>query len=193
MGDGRPARSLSIAEEDRALWKGLQLLTSKPVLFVANVDEASAASGNEHSKRVEAKAAEEGAVSVVISAKIEAELAQLGDDEQAEYLEALGLPEPGLNRLIRAGYDLLDLHTFFTAGPKETRAWTIRKGATAPEAAGAIHTDFQRGFIRAETIAYDDYVRLGGEAGAKEAGKMRSEGRDYVVKDGDVLLFRFNA
>jgi len=191
--EGRPARHVEIAHENAKAWKGLQLLTSKPVLFVANVDEASAATGNRYSKAVEAKAVEEGAVAVAISAKIEAELALLEDDEQAEYLESLGLAEPGLNRLIRAGYDLLCLRTYFTAGPKEARAWTIPKGATAPQAAGVIHTDFERGFIRAETISYDDYVALGGEAGAREAGKMRLEGKEYVVQEGDVMEFRFNA
>ena len=191
--DGRPARKAGIAPEDLKAWKGLQLLTSKPVLFVANVDEASAATGNAYSRRVEARAKEEGAIAVVISARIESEIAQLADAEQKEFLETLGLEEPGLNRLIRAGYELLGLQTYFTAGPKEARAWTIEKGWTAPQAAGVIHTDFEKGFIRAETIAYDDYVRLGGEVGAKEAGKMRLEGKDYVVRDGDVMLFRFNA
>jgi ribosome-binding ATPase len=190
--EGRPARYADIADEDRKAWTGLQLLTSKPVLFVANVDEGSAAEGNAYSKIVEERAAKEGAVSVVISAKIESELAQLSDEEQAEYLETIGLSEPGLNRLISRGYDLLGLQTYFTAGPKEARAWTVRRGATAPQAAGVIHTDFEKGFIRAETIAFDDYVALKGEQGAKEAGKMRLEGKDYVVKDGDVMHFRFN-
>lgn len=191
--EGRPARVVAIAPEEDKAWRGLQLLTSKPVLFAANVDEASAANGNDYSRRVEEKAAEEGALAVAISAKIEAELAVLDDAEQAEYLESLGLHEPGLNRLIRAGYELLGLQTYFTVGPKEARAWTVRKGATAPQAAGVIHTDFERGFIRAETIAYKDYVALGGEVGAREAGKMRSEGKEYVVQEGDVMLFRFNA
>jgi GTP-binding protein YchF len=190
---GRPARKADIPHEDQKTWKGLQLLTSKPVLFVANVDEASAADGNAYSRAVEARAKEEGAGCVVISAKIESELAPLDDAEQKEFLSSLGLEEPGLNRLIRAGYELLGLQTYFTAGPKETRAWTIEKGWTAPQAAGVIHTDFEKGFIRAETIAYEDYVRLGGEVPAKEAGKMRLEGKDYVVRDGDVMLFRFNA
>jgi len=190
--EGRPARSVEIDEEHQKDWQGLQLLTSKPVLFVANVDEEAAADGNAHSRAVEKGAAEEGAATVVISAKIESELAQLADDEQAEYLESLGLEEPGLNRLIRTGYDLLDLQTYFTAGPKEARAWTVKRGATAPQAAGVIHTDFEQGFIRAETISYDDYVSLGGEQGAKEAGKMRLEGKDYIVQDGDVMHFRFN-
>ena len=162
------------------------------MLFVANVDENSAASGNDYARQVEARAKDEGAAAVAISAKIEAELAQLADEEQAEYLETLGLMEPGLNRLIRTGYDLLGLQTYFTAGPKEARAWTVRRGATAPQAAGVIHTDFEKGFIRAETIAFNDYVSLKGEQGAKEAGKMRLEGKDYVVKDGDVMHFRFN-
>ena len=190
--DGRPARAVDIANEEKKAWRGLQLLTAKPVLFVANVDEDAAADGNAHSRAIKARAKEEGAACVVISAKIEAELAQLSADEQAEYLESLGLTEPGLNRLIHTGYDLLDLQTFFTAGPKEARAWTVRRGATAPEAAGVIHTDFEEGFIRAETIAYDDYVAHGGEQGAKEAGKMRLEGKDYVVREGDVMHFRFN-
>lgn len=190
---GRPARRVSVTPEEERLFRGLQLLTAKPVLYVANVDEKTAATGNEYSARVEALAREEGAVSVVISAKIEAELAVLLPEERDEYLRELDLAEPGLNRLIRAGYRLLELMTFFTAGPKEARAWTIRRGTTAPKAAGVIHTDFERGFIRAETISYDDYVALGGEARAKEAGKMRLEGKDYVVRDGDVMLIRFNA
>ncbi len=190
--DGRPARAVDISDDERKDWLGLQLLTSKPVLFVANVDEAAAADGNAYSRAVEARAAEENAVAVVISAKIESELAQLDDDEQAEYLETLGLEEPGLNRLIHAGYDLLDLRTYFTAGPKEARAWTIPRGATAPEAAGVIHTDFEKGFIRAETISFGDYVAHNGEQGAKEAGRMRLEGKDYVVAEGDVMHFRFN-
>ena len=170
----------------------LQLLTAKPVLYVANVDEDSAATGNEYSQRVLDFAAEEGSQAVVISAQIEAEISQLDEDEQAEFLETLGLEEPGLTRLIHAGYNLLGLQTYFTAGPKESRAWTIRKGWTAPQAAGVIHGDFEKGFIRAETIAYDDYITHKGENGAKDAGKMRAEGKDYVVQDGDVLLFRFN-
>lgn len=190
--DGKPARRADIDPSDIKQWKGLQLLTQKPVLFVANVDEGSAADGNEHSGRVAEHAQTEGAGVVVISAKIEAELAQLSDDEQAEYLETLGLEEPGLNRLIREGYSLLGLQTYFTAGPKEARAWTVREGASAPQAAGVIHTDFEKGFIRAETISYSDYVDHNGEVGAKEAGKMRLEGKDYIVKDGDVMLFRFN-
>ena len=190
---GRPARNADVPKDDARAWRMLQLLTSKPVLYIANVDEGSAATGNAFSEKVAERAAAEGAPMVVISAQIEAELALLEADERAEFLETLGLEEPGLNRLIRAGYDLLGLQTYFTAGPKEARAWTVRKGATAPQAAGVIHGDFEKGFIRAETIAYVDYVRLGGEAGAKEAGKMRLEGKEYVVQDGDVMHFRFNA
>ena len=190
--EGKPARAADIAEDDQKAFSGLQLLTAKPILFVANVDEASAAEGNAHAEAVAARAKQEGAAAVVISAKIEAELAQLSDDEQAEYLETLGLEEPGLNRLIRTGYDLLGLQTFFTAGPKEARAWTVRRGASAPQAAGVIHTDFEKGFIRAETVSYDDYVAHQGEQGAKEAGRVRLEGKEYVVQDGDVMHFRFN-
>ena len=189
--DGKPARQLSLSPEESEVLAGLNLLTSKPVLYVCNVDEASAASGNDFSARVDERAKAEGAGSVVISAEIEAEIAQLEPAEQKEYLETLGLEEPGLDRLIRAGYDLLGLITFFTAGPKESRAWTVQRGTRAPQAAGAIHTDFERGFIRAQTIAYDDYVGLGGEQPAKDAGKARDEGKDYVVADGDVLLFKF--
>jgi len=192
--DGRPARSLtdwSAAEAPIA--KGLNMVSGKPVLYVCNVDEDSAATGNALSEAVAAKAAEEGAECVVISAAIEAEIAQLGSpEEKREFLDTLGLEEAGLDRLIRAGYRLLDLVTFFTAGPKEARAWTVRRGAKAPRAAGVIHTDFERGFIRAETIGYDDFVTLGGEQGAKDAGRMRVEGAEYLVKDGDVLHFRFN-
>ncbi len=189
----RPARLVQPrdAEEARALQRA-QLLTAKPVLYVCNVDEHEAASGNAHSARVVDKARAEGAVAVVISAAIEAEIATLPAGERDAFLADLGLEETGLNRMIHAGYQLLGLITFFTAGPKESRAWTVRRGAKAPEAAGAIHSDFERGFIRAETIAYDDYLSCGGEAGARDAGKMRSEGKDYVVQDGDVLLFRFN-
>jgi ribosome-binding ATPase len=171
----------------------LQLLTSKPVLYVCNVAEAEAATGNAHTERVAEMAAAEGAGVVVISARIEEELAQLDPEEAAMFLEEMGLEEAGLDRLIRAGYALLGLQTYFTVGPKEARAWTIRKGTLAPQAAGVIHGDFERGFIRAETIAYDDYVGLGGEQGAKDAGKMRVEGKTYEVKDGDVLHFLFNA
>jgi GTP-binding protein YchF len=191
--EGKPARTVEIFPDEEKAWKSLQLLTQKPVLFVANVDEASAAAGNDYSRRVAEAAEKEGAAFVAISARIESELAQLDDDEQAEYLAAIGLEEPGLNRLIREGYRLMGLQTYFTAGPKEARAWTIPVGATAPQAAGVIHTDFERGFIRAETIAFDDYVKLKGEAGAREAGKMRLEGKEYIVHDGDVMNFRFNA
>jgi ribosome-binding ATPase YchF (GTP1/OBG family) len=169
----------------------LGLLSSKPVLYVCNVDEASAATGNEFSRQVEGRAREEGAVAVVISAKIEAEISVLSVEEREEFLAAIGLDEPGLDRLIRAGYALLDLVTFFTVGPKETRAWTVTRNTRAPQAAGVIHTDFERGFIRAETISYQDYVALGGEAGARDAGKMRLEGKEYEVADGDVMHFRF--
>ena len=178
-------------EEEKALQRA-QLLTAKPVLYVCNVDESEAATGNAHSERVFDRAKSEGAQAVVISAAIEAEIATLPADERDAFLSDLGLHETGLNRMIHAAYALLGLITFYTAGPKESRAWTVHKGAKAPEAAGEIHTDFERGFIRAETIAYDDYIELGGETGAKDAGKMRSEGKDYVVQDGDVMLFRFN-
>ena len=192
--DGKPARLLldGIAAEDLEILHGLNLLTSHPVLYVCNVSEADAASGNEHTQAVEKMAAAQGARTVVISAAIEAEVAQLPDEEAAEFLADLGLEEPGLDKLIRAGYELLHLITYFTVGPKETRAWTVEKGTKAPQAAGVIHTDFERGFIRAQTIAYDDFVTLGGEVPAKEAGKARDEGKEYVVQDGDVLLFRFN-
>jgi GTP-binding protein YchF len=186
---GRPARTIEVAEEDRKAWDMLQLLTSKPVLYVCNVAEDEAATGNAHSERVAQMAAEQGAASVVISARIEEEISQLDPEEAEMFLSELGLEEAGLDRLIRAGYQLLGLQTYFTAGPKEARAWTISKGTLAPQAAGVIHGDFEKGFIRAETIAYADYVALGGEQGAKEAGKMRAEGKTYVVKDGDVLHF----
>ncbi len=189
--EGRPARMAEITDEQRSILKDLQLLTAKPVLYVCNVDEASAAAGNEHSAKVAKRAEAEGAQYVVISAKIEAELAGLEDDERQAFLEEMGLSEPGLNRLIRRGYELLGLITFFTAGPKETRAWTVTRGTKAPQAAGVIHTDFEKGFIRAETISFDDYTTLRGEAGAREAGKMRLEGKDYIVQDGDVLHVRF--
>jgi len=189
--DGIPARKADITTNERKNFQDLQLLTSKPVLYVANVDEGAAASGNEYSRKVDARADKEGAVSVTISAKIESELAALAPDERAEYLGELGLDEPGLNRLIRAGYELLDLITYFTAGPKEARAWTVTQGTPAPQAAGVIHTDFEKGFIRAETISYDDFVALGGEIAAREAGKMRLEGKDYIVRDGDIMHFRF--
>jgi GTP-binding protein YchF len=189
--DGKPARLAEVSDEERPLFRTLGLLTSKPVLYVCNVDEASAATGNAYSKAVEERATKEEAGCIVISAKIEAELAELDAEERRAYLADLGLPEPGLNRLIQEGYKLLDLVTYFTAGPKEARAWTIPRGTRAPRAAGVIHTDFEKGFIRAETIAYDAYVGLGGEAPARDAGKLRLEGKDYVVKDGDVLHFRF--
>jgi len=192
LNEGRPASAAKVSADDEKAWRMLQLLTAKPALYVCNVDEASADRGNAFSLLVEARAARDHAKSVVISAQIESEIAQLAPEERAEFLETLGLAEPGLNRLIREAYALLGLQTYFTAGPKESRAWTIPVGATAPQAAGVIHTDFEKGFIRAETIAYDDYVRLNGEAGAREAGKMRSEGKDYVVRDGDVMHFRFN-
>ncbi|MEM6480110.1 MAG: redox-regulated ATPase YchF [Pseudomonadota bacterium] len=190
--EGQPARVVEIDEEDAKAWKTLQLLTTKPVLFVCNVEEGAAADGNEHSRRVAEMAAAQGAGSVVISAQIEEEISQLDAEEAVEFLEEMGLEEAGLDRLIRAGYALLELQTYFTAGPKEARAWTIKAGTLAPQAAGVIHGDFERGFIRAETIAYTDYIDLGGEGKAKEAGKMRAEGKAYVVKDGDVLLFLFN-
>ncbi len=186
---GRPARSVAVDEEDQKTWKALQLLTSKPVLFVCNVSEADAATGNAQSERVAQMAAEQGAASVVISARIEEEISQLDREEAEMFLQEMGLEEAGLDRLIRAGYGLLGLQTYFTVGPKEARAWTIRKGTLAPQAAGVIHGDFEKGFIRAETIAFDDYVALNGETGAKDAGKMRVEGKTYDVKDGDVLHF----
>ncbi len=189
--DGKPARLLERKPEEERGFRMLGLLTSKPVLYVCNVDEASAAGGNDFSRRVEQRAKEEGAGAVVISAQIEAEIAVLSRAEREEYLAAVGLKEPGLDRLIRAGYELLHLVTFFTAGPKEAKAWTITRGTKGPQAAGVIHSDFERGFIRAETIAYEDYVALGGEAGARDAGKLRLEGKDYVVADGDVMHFRF--
>jgi GTP-binding protein YchF len=189
--EGRPARLASVAEDEVAAFRTLGLLTAKPVLYVANVDESSAARGNPCSALVAARAASEGAGCVAISAKIESELAELPPAEREAYLAELGLSEPGLNRLIREGYKLLGLITYFTAGPKEARAWTVPRGTRAQAAAGVIHTDFEKGFIRAETIAYDDYVALDGEAGARDAGKLRLEGKDYVVKDGDVLHFRF--
>ncbi len=192
MAEGTPARRLDLPAEERELLAGFHLLTAKPVLYVCNVDEAAAAEGNALSREVEEMAAREGAGCVVLAAGIEAELAELGAEERAEYLRELGLEEPGLHRLVREGYALLDLITFFTAGPKETRAWTVPRGATAPQAAGVIHSDFQRGFIRVEVIPFEDYVACGGEQGAKERGRMRLEGRDYVIRDGDVCLFRFN-
>ena len=192
LDSGKPARNVERSDDEEKAFRGLQLLTSKPALYVCNVSEDDAAAGNAWTRQVAEYAATQEAAAVVISAEIESQLAQLPDEEQAEYLETLGLREPGLNRLIREGYDLLALQTYFTTGPKETRAWTITKGTKAPQAAGVIHTDFERGFIRAQTISYDDYVSLGGEVPAKEAGKARDEGKEYVVKDGDVMLFKFN-
>jgi GTP-binding protein YchF len=189
--DGRPARAAGVGRGERRLFQSLGLLSSKPVLYVCNVDEASADRGNAYSDQVKEQAAKEGAAAVVVSAKIESEIAMLPESEQKAYLEAIGLTEPGLSRVIRAGYELLHLITFFTAGPKEARAWTVEQGTRAPQAAGVIHTDFEKGFIRAETIAYDDYVLNRGEAGARDAGKFRLEGKDYMVADGDVMHFRF--
>jgi hypothetical protein len=192
LAEGRPARTVKVTEDDQKAWRMLSLLTAKPVVYVCNVEEAAAATGNALSAKVEAMAAAEGARAVVISARIEEELAQLSDEERDAFLEEMGLHEAGLDRLIRAGYELLGLVTYFTVGPKEARAWTIPRGYRAPQAAGVIHGDFERGFIRAETIAYADYDTLNGEQGAKEAGKFRLEGKEYVVQDGDVLHFRFN-
>jgi GTP-binding protein YchF len=189
--EGKPARLVELKPEEIKPFGMLGLMTAKPVLYVCNVDEASAAIGNAFSRKVEEHAKREGAGAVAISAKIESEIAVLSREEREDYLSAIGLKEAGLDRLIRAGYALLDLVTYFTVGPKETRAWTITRGTKAPQAAGVIHTDFERGFIRAETIAFDDYVALGGEAGARDGGKLRLEGKDYVVADGDVMHFRF--
>ena len=193
---GKPARTAAPDGSNKdavKAYKMLQLLTAKPVLYVCNVDEDSAATGNEFSKKVFAKAEAEGASAVIISAEIESEVAQLeSEEEKQEFLQSLGLEETGLSKIIRAGYKLLGLETYFTAGPKEVRAWTFVKGSKAPQCAGIIHSDFERGFIRAETIAFDDFVKYGGEQACKEAGKMRSEGKDYVVKDGDLLNFLFN-
>ncbi|WP_299045805.1 redox-regulated ATPase YchF [uncultured Tateyamaria sp.] len=190
--DGNPARVVDVDAEDAKAWSMLQLLTTKPVLYVCNVGEAEAADGNAHSAKVAEMAAAQGNSHVVISAQIEEEISQLEDDEAQMFLEEMGLAEAGLDRLIRAGYELLHLETYFTVGPKEARAWTIKTGTSAPKAAGVIHGDFEKGFIRAETIAYEDYVALGGEQPAKDAGKMRAEGKSYVVKDGDVMHFLFN-
>ncbi|PWG17957.1 redox-regulated ATPase YchF [Salibaculum griseiflavum] len=190
--NGQPARVVEVDAEDAKAWKMLQLLTTKPVLYVCNVGEAEAATGNAHSNAVAEMAAAQGNSHVIISAQIEEEISQLDEDEAAMFLEEMGLSEAGLSRLIKAGYELLHLETYFTVGPKEARAWTIRTGTLAPQAAGVIHGDFEKGFIRAETIAYDDFVACNGEQGAKEAGKMRAEGKGYVVKDGDVLHFLFN-
>ena len=189
---GQPARLLKVSELEKPKFKSLQLLTSKPVLYICNVDEKSALQGNSYSDSVQSVASQENAVSIVISAKIESEISQLDDAEKSEYLLELGLTQSGLEQVIQSGYKLLDLITYFTAGPKESRAWTIPKGSNAPRAARAIHTDFEKGFIRAEIIAYDDYVDLQGEQKSKGAGKMRVEGKDYIVQDGDVIYFRFN-
>ena len=191
LSNGKPARTVERKDEEEEAFKALQLITAKPVLYACNVEESTAATGNELSKKVEAKAKSENAVTVAISAKIESEIAMLPIAERKDFLDAAGLTEPGLDRLIRKGYELLGLITYFTAGPKEARAWTIVKGMKAPQAAGVIHTDFEKGFIRAETIAYADYVACKGEAGARDAGKLRLEGKDYVVQDGDVMHFRF--
>lgn len=193
LADGKPARSVSPSSDEERVWDQLQLMTSKKILFVCNMPEEDAANGNALSAKVFDYAKGQGAEAVVICAAIESEIAQLSDPaERAEFLETIGLKEPGLNRIIKAGYKLLGLQTYFTAGPKESRAWTIHKGDKAPQAAGVIHTDFEKGFIRAQTISYEDFVRLGGEGPAKEAGKMRAEGKDYVVQDGDVMEFLFS-
>jgi GTP-binding protein YchF len=189
---GKPARTVEVSDDDQKQWKMLQLLSTKPVLYVCNVEETSAGSGNSQSARVAEMAAAQGNSHVVISARIEEEISQLDDEEQEMFLSELGLTEAGLDRLIRAGYELLHLQTYFTVGPKEARAWTIKEGTGAPAAAGVIHGDFERGFIRAETIAYNDYIQFKGESGAKEAGKMRAEGKSYIVQDGDVMHFLFN-
>lgn len=192
--EGKPASTVAPSDEDEERWMAhCQMITSKPVLFVCNVSDSDVVSGNAHTKKVEQMVGSRGAQMVIICASIESEIALLdSQEEKIEFLSALGLEEPGLNRIIKAGYKLLKLQTYFTAGPKETRAWTIPVGAKAPQAAGCIHSDFERGFIRAETIAYDDYITCNGEVGAKEKGKMRQEGKEYIVKDGDIILFRFN-
>jgi len=194
LDEGKPARTVPPSDEDEERWiKMAQMITAKPVLYVCNVNEEDAAQGNDLTAKVQEMASAQGAQMVVICASIESEIAQLDSEEdKAEFLETMGLEEPGLNRIIAAGYKLLDLQTYFTAGPKETRAWTIPVGAKAPQAAGVIHTDFEKGFIRAETIAFDDYIAGNGEQGAKDAGKMRQEGKEYTVQDGDIILFRFN-
>lgn len=191
LNEAKPLRSLELSEDDLKLSRQLQLLTTKPTMFIANVSE-DGFDNNPLLDKVIAHAKAEGAVVVPICNKLEAEIAELEDDEKAEFLEDLGMEEPGLDRVIRAGYELLNLHTYFTAGPKEVRAWTVRVGSTAPQAAGVIHTDFEKGFIRAEVVAYEDYVANNGENGAKDAGKWRLEGKEYIVKDGDVVHFRFN-
>jgi GTP-binding protein YchF len=192
LNEGKPARIVECSAEERRELKDLQLITSKPIMYVANVDEAGLKSGNEHLRALQARAQQEGAVVVPVCAAIEAEISQLEEAERSEFLKDLGLDEPGLNRVIRGAYQMLGLQTYFTAGPKEVRAWTVRAGSTAPQAAGVIHTDFERGFIRAEVIAFEDYLQGRGEAGAKEAGKLRLEGKDYIVREGDVMHFRFN-
>jgi GTP-binding protein YchF len=193
LSDGKPARAVEgLTDLEKASLPSMQLITAKPVLYVCNVDEGDAATGNALTERVAERAAEEDAAYVIVSAAIESEIIALDDAEKKEFLSDLGLEEAGLARMIRAGYGLLDLLTFFTVGPKEARAWTVRKGAKAPQAAGVIHTDFERGFIRAETISYNDYIACNGEAGARDAGKLRIEGSDYKVVDGDVFHFRFN-
>mgnify|MGYP006270457755 FL=1 len=193
LDSGQPIRNMSFSDDEKQLMKQVNLITHKPVLYVCNVEEENASTGNDHAKAVQTYAKEQGAESVVISAEIEAQVSALdSDDEKQEYLADMDLEEPGLNKVIRAGYRLLGLMTYFTAGPKEVRAWTVREGATAPQAAGVIHTDFEKGFIKAETIAYPDYIACGGEKLAKEQGKMRQEGKEYIVKDGDVLHFMFN-
>lgn len=192
LNSGKPARTVRVDAEKEKYFKGLQLLTAKPVLYVANVDEAGLNEENRYVKEVREIAASEGAKVVVICGDVESEIAELPADERAEYLKGMGVKESGLDRMIKAGYELLGLSTYFTAGVKEVRAWTIPRGAKAPQAAGVIHSDFEKGFIRAEVIAYDDFIRCGGEQGAKEKGVLRVEGKDYVVKDGDVLHFRFN-
>ena len=193
LDEGKPAREFERHDsEEEKRFQMLQLITGKKILYVCNVNEDDAAEGNEWTQKVKQHAEKEGSQAVIISAAIEEEISQLDDAEQKEFLESIGLDEPGLNRVIRAGYNLLDLATYFTSGPKETRAWTIHKNSKAPQAAGVIHTDFEKGFIRAETISYNDFITCNGEQGAKEAGKMRSEGKEYEVQDGDILLFRFN-
>lgn len=193
LSEGKPARTYEISKEQEKAFRMLQLLTSRPVLYVCNVDENEAATGNENSEKVFAYAKDHGAASVVICAKIESEIALLdSEEEKQDFIETLGLSEPGLNRIIREGYNLLNLQTYFTAGPKEARAWTVAKNIKAPGAAGVIHSDFEKGFIRAEVISYDDFIQFNGEQGAREAGKLRSEGKEYTVNDGDIILFRFN-
>src|SRR5580698_7750754 len=192
LNEGRPARSAPLTDEARRELRELHLLTAKPVMYIANVDEAGLANGNAHLTALKVRAQAEHAVVVPVCAAIEAEIAQLDESERSEFLRDLGLNEPGLNRVIRGAYELLGLLTYFTAGPKEVRAWTVRHGSTAPQAAGVIHTDFERGFIRAEVIAYDDFIAFKGEAGAREAGRLRLEGKEYIVREGDVMHFRFN-